>query len=746
MKTKCHRNRGLYSLCVVIALADILLALRGNVAAHPWISFAIFAIAIFATYRIVAEKGGDASPDGPVISLSTTTIIVIGVVLRFCFWGYPLSDDVNRYAWEGMVQARGVNPYLTAPAKLAKRFKNDPIFRGINHKDVPTAYPPVALLTFRLLSKISYSLFTYKIFFILVDCLMLFLLSRLLAISRLPAIYLIIYAWNPLILLNGAGEGHFDVLHILFFASAFLLFGLARVFRLTKRGKMEGESANSGTSASESVRDSRIFGVSRFQALTAVAFFLLGTAVMTKFLSLVFLPFLINKKNYKYLIFFLIPFLAYIPFAEPGLFYGLMIFSGKMAYNDVIPKWLRMFFAGYAYIFAILAVFGIGFAFIWLFCQDATESVVEVDDIDAGSIHFPFRAMFWAYFWCLLCLPCVHIWYLAPLVVLLVFHPARSGFLLCATIALGFHVMSRQYYGGEWVESSWIWWCTWVPPIALMVLNWRRGQTANPERYSSPKSLDIIIPVHNEEKRIKNHLDSLTTAIASADKDEVTIKVFVVDAASSDDTAEIAAENGDFIDLQIIRSDTKGRGNQITKGFEKGDGEIVLTLHADAIVHPNAISALTSAFQGHPSLTWGILGHGYDNSYLGMSKVRFMNRLRFSLFGIAFGDQGIFARRSAIESRGGMPAIPLMEDVEISLRLAGTPRINVGENLTLSTRRWENRTQLTYALQVIYFIVWYLAARRLGFDIAKVADTMYGKYYGGKTMDMKAGTVKKQPI
>ena len=71
-----------------------------------------------------------------------------------------------------------------------------------------------------------------------------------------------------------------------------------------------------------------------------------------------------------------------------------------------------------------------------------------------------------------------------------------------------------------------------------------------------------------------------------------------------------------------------------------------------------------------------------------------------------------------------------MEDVEVSLLLAGYKRKNLGEYLTLSTRRWDKRTLFTYSLQVIYFILWFLSVRRLGFDIGKTADNMYRKYYG----------------
>ena len=67
----------------------------------------------------------------------------------------------------------------------------------------------------------------------------------------------------------------------------------------------------------------------------------------------------------------------------------------------------------------------------------------------------------------------------------------------------------------------------------------------------------------------------------------------------------------------------------------------------------------------------------------------FMNR-RSRLTGIATGDQGIFVTRAAFDAIGGMPSLPLMEDVELSRRLKvlGRPAC-IREPLTTSSRRWE---------------------------------------------------------
>ena len=116
-----------------------------------------------------------------------------------------------------------------------------------------------------------------------------------------------------------------------------------------------------------------------------------------------------------------------------------------------------------------------------------------------------------------------------------------------------------------------------------------------------------------------------------------------------------------------------------------------------------------------------------------MRLIELSNRLRFNLGGIAFGDQGIFVRRDVLHAGGGMPAIRLMEDVELSLRLADSPyRLQVGHSLKVSTRRWEKKKFTGYTLQVLLLVSAYLVLRRLGYSLQHLSNTMYRIYYRTK--------------
>jgi GT2 family glycosyltransferase len=63
---------------------------------------------------------------------------------------------------------------------------------------------------------------------------------------------------------------------------------------------------------------------------------------------------------------------------------------------------------------------------------------------------------------------------------------------------------------------------------------------------------------------------------------------------------------------------------------------------------------------------------------------------RVRLTGIIYGDQGLFLRRETFERVGGFPALKLMEDVFISLKLRRLGHMIVAPcRLWTSARRWQ---------------------------------------------------------
>ena len=633
----------------------------------------------------------------PEFLFSTTGVVVVAIVLRLVFTTYPISDDVYRYAWEGFIQSKSVNPYLHPPSEFATEYGCDPVYRGINHKELPAIYPPLSLVIFRGISAWFYTpnelsivvLGAYKFFFICCDILTIILGIRLLKIWQRPAYWLALYAWNPLVILYGSGEAHIDVLQNVFIAA--LLLNL----RQKEAGFRWG-------------------------------FFLLGCAVMTKYLSIILLPFLMTRKNFRNVPFFFIPFLLFFLYWDHGFFFSLLTFSSEFHYNDVLPRLLRSVVNGPVYHSVLLAVFVGGVVWIWLIREETV------------------RAIQLAWMWMLVCLPTIHPWYVMPLALLLLHIPNSAWLTLMTTMGMSFWVYHHQWQTGDWVEFSWVWCATYLPFFAVLIRDFGRIDLPWLKRYALPASIDIIIPVLNDEQQLKTFLPALRKSIdrltSSAYRDvssdtksqktheqqSPTCRVLIVDGGSTDNTLATAAEGR----ATILRTSYGSRGKQLATGIQAGSGDIVLMLHADAMIDEMALERLYDRFLRSSTLEWGIMGHVYDMRTIKMRIIEISNRLRFFFTGIAFGDQGIFLRRELLDAAGGMSTLPLMEDVELSLRLARFPcRMNLGPSLVVSTRRWKKRNFTGYTFQVLRLVMTFLVRRRLGYDTNTLANALYTSYY-----------------
>lgn len=146
--------------------------------------------------------------------LKVTTIFAAGILFRVVLLPADptLSDDVYRYVWDGRVQAAGVNPYRYAPADDAlSHLRDDVVHPRVNHPGVPTIYPPAAQLLFGAVARVWPSVFAMKIVVVGFDLLCAwFLVGLLRRFSQRPG-QVLIYLWNPLLVVEGAGMGHVDV-------------------------------------------------------------------------------------------------------------------------------------------------------------------------------------------------------------------------------------------------------------------------------------------------------------------------------------------------------------------------------------------------------------------------------------------------------------------------------------------------------------------------------------------------------
>ena len=123
-----------------------------------------------------------------------------------------LSTDVYRYLWDGRVQRLGSSPYVLVPSDSTLRHLHTAETLRMNFPDLPTPYPPAAELFFRAVTTLHESARALKSAIVLCDAAIVAVLLYWLAASRRSPWWVLAYAWNPLVALEGAGNGHVDLL------------------------------------------------------------------------------------------------------------------------------------------------------------------------------------------------------------------------------------------------------------------------------------------------------------------------------------------------------------------------------------------------------------------------------------------------------------------------------------------------------------------------------------------------------
>ena len=211
-------------------------------------------------------------------------------------------------------------------------------------------------------------------------------------------------------------------------------------------------------------------------------------------------------------------------------------------------------------------------------------------------------------------------------------------------------------------------------------------------------TLSIIIPCLNEAAGIVYMLESLQSLRARG------AEVIVADGGSSDDTAVLAAPLAD----RVVHA-PRGRAAQMNAGAALARAEILLFLHADCVLPPDAEQLIVMGLTGGAH-QWGRFDIALDGVHPLLRIVACTMNLRSRLTGIATGDQGIFITRTLFARLGGFPALPLMEDIALSrlAKRAGAP-LCLCERIVTSARRWERQgvlrtIVLMWQLRLAYFL------------------------------------------
>jgi len=398
------------SVLLAIISAFSLVAL-GDLRSQAWPAIAVLLVWGVAVVALPRPRWG------------LTALLLVAVLLRTIVLASPptLSDDLFRYLWEGQVVWGGGNPFLHAPADPVWASRaGDPILAAVNHPEVSTIYPPLALQLFAVLSQIAYDPLSIKVFMGLCDVGIVWVLADVL-VGRgrgLDAAWL--YALHPLGTVEAAGSGHLESLAIL-------------LVLLAVRGWDRGGSGLS------------------WAALGA----------LVKLLPAVLVGVLWRRRPWLLLPAAAVALLSASPFLDAGalLFRGLDTYAEHWSFNAGLFQFFEAMLGTYArpVAMAVGAAVTLG-------------ALVRYRD--------PARVMLWVGGAFVLLSPTVHPWYIAWVWVPALVCGVRGWTVLATLVPVSYAALaSYDPASSSWEEPSWPIWVQYLPLLLVLLWEWSRQLT-----------------------------------------------------------------------------------------------------------------------------------------------------------------------------------------------------------------------------------------------------------------------------
>ena len=331
-----------------------------------------------------------------------------------------LSDDVYRFIWDGRLLLNLTDPYKELPSEYISRGiegLDQALYDKLNSKDYFSVYPPFNQVFFFLSVLFSpgsefWSIVVLRFIIILFELGNIRLIRKLLKHYKLPQKYGLLYALNPMVILELSGNLHFE---------AILIFFLLLALWYYEQEKL---------------------------TLSALMF---GLAVAVKFLPLIFLPLLIRKIGFKKAVVYglivggvlIVSFLPLINTAHIWairdsleLYFQKFEFNGSIYY---LTRWYGFETEGHN----IIAKSG-----RWM--MYATLGSILLYSFIGKQRRWP-EQMVWVWTLYLLFATTVHPWYAIPLLALSVFTMKQFPFVWSVMIFFTYaNYQLSGYY--EWLE------------------------------------------------------------------------------------------------------------------------------------------------------------------------------------------------------------------------------------------------------------------------------------------------------
>ena len=188
-----------------------------------------------------------------------------------------------------------------------------------------------------------------------------------------------------------------------------------------------------------------------------------------------------------------------------------------------------------------------------------------------------------------------------------------------------------------------------------------------------PLRLAVVVPTLEEEAALRARLPGV---VALADE------VVVSDGGSRDATREVAAALG-----ATVVVGPPGRGGQLNRGAAAASADVLLFLHADTTLAPEAPAAVRAAVAaGHDG---GAFLVRFDAEGLVYRFGAAVVNARTRRWRTALGDQAQFVTVEMFQRLGGYRDWPILEDLDFARRLKRHGRVAmVDAPVTTAARRY----------------------------------------------------------
>jgi alpha-1,6-mannosyltransferase len=353
--------------------------------------------------------------------------LIAAIAFRGCFlFSIPkLSDDFYRFLWDGHLLNAGYHPFAHVPRyyleqSIAINGISLELFNQLNSPDYFTIYPPVNQFIFWISAKLGgdviwIGVLVMRAIILLAEIGSIWLIRKILLFHHLPIKNVILYALNPLVIIELTGNLHFEALMIFFLLASYWF-------------------------------------LVRNQLVVSALFFSL--AICTKLLPIIFLPLLIVRLGWKrvsiyyacvfvFTLLFLLPLLNWeivSGFRESiGYYFKKFEFNASIYY--LVREW-GFWKYGYNIIQTVgwkLALYATAAIFLfigwdaWKVWKEKAQHTIWFTYLILLTIYFLFSTV-------------VHPWYVCSLVAFSAFTPSRYVVVWSALIMMTYAGYSMDGY------------------------------------------------------------------------------------------------------------------------------------------------------------------------------------------------------------------------------------------------------------------------------------------------------------